>query len=449
MNYPIWDVPFIGNTWIIGLIACIHIFISHFAVGGGMFFALTEQIAYKNNDEKMYDYLKKHSQFFLLLTSVAGAVTGVGIWWAISLVNPNGTGTLIQTYTLGWAEEYLFFVGELATIFVYYYTWDKISRKDHLKLARIYAFMSIMTLVIINGILTFMLTPGDWLVTKNWLHGFFNETYLPSLIIRLLMMASLAGMYALLTSSRIRDEVFKARMLQYSSKWFLPFFILGPLVGFWFFSNVPPEVMNTLLGGIQTSGIGNFSILTRATYLSLILSGTIVVFVFVGPFLNPRGFSFKIALLFMVVGLTVTSISEWTREMLRKPYVVYNYMYSNGLKKEDIGRLSEASYFDNAQWAKLEKNWMHPGKAIFKYQCLSCHTKDGYRSMKLMLGERDRDSIKSFLELMHGTDPDKNPYMGIMPPLIANEEEREQLADYLNTLNHPEEEQAELAAKVH
>jgi len=459
MNYPIWDVPVLGGTWIIGLIACIHVFISHFAVGGGMFFALTEQWAYKTKDERIYNYLKKHSLFFLILTTVSGAVTGVGIWWAISLVNPNGTHTLIQTFTLGWAEEYLFFVMEIATIFVYYYTWDKISREQHLNLARWYAGLSVMTLVIINGILTFMLTPGHWLTSRYWLEGFFNETYWPSLVIRLLIMAALAGMYALLTASCLKDVDFRAKMLRYAAKWFLPIFFLGPLVAYWYFLNIPPDAVHNITTGIQASGIGNFSILARAIYLSLILSGTILVYAFVGPYLNARGFSTHAAVLFLLCGLAVTSISEWSREMLRKPYVVYNYMYSNGVIKEQVPKLEAAGFVPNAKWltkpalaeaagAPNPKTPHALGKAMFQYQCASCHTKDGYRSMHKLLGERDQEAILSFLQILRKTDAKENPYAGIMPPVIGNENELKALSAYLATINHPEKAPTALKASA-
>jgi cytochrome d ubiquinol oxidase subunit I len=446
MNYPLWDVPFLGGTWIIGLIASVHVFVSHFAVGGGAFFAITEQWAYKTGDQRIYDYLKKHSLFFLLLTTVFGAVTGVGIWWAISLVNPSGTATLIQTFTLGWAEEYLFFVAEIATIMVYYYTWDRISKEQHLNLARWYAFLSIMTLVIINGILTFMLTPGHWLQSRYWLEGFFNETYWPSLILRLLIMAALAGMYALVTASLIKDVDFRSKMLRYASKWFLPIFILGPVVGYWYFINIPQDALHNIMTGIQASGIGNFSVLARAIYMSLILSGTILLYAFVGPYLNAKGFSFHAAVMFLICGLLVTSISEWSREMLRKPYVIYGYMYSNGLIKEQVAELNQKGFTLNAKWVPKHLSQQQLGQKMFQYQCASCHTQHGYRSMHKLLGERDEEAITAFLQILRKTSPKENPYTGIMPPVIGTDEELKALSRYLYSEHHPET--GSLAAKT-
>ncbi len=437
MNYPIWIVPGIGGPWVIGIIAIIHIFLSHFAVGGGAFLALIEWIAYKRNDERIYTYVKSHSRFFILVTTVAGAATGVAIWFSISLVSPDGTASLIQSFTLAWALEYLFFVAELATAFAYYYSWDKISKEKHLLLAKWYFFMSVMTLAVINGILTFMLTPGKWLDSHYWLHGVLNETYLPSLFIRLFIMFAIAGMYGLVTATRIKDEDLRIYLVKFCSKWLLPVFFLGPIVTLWYLSQVPQVTLETVFTGIQSSGVGNFSVLARALYLSLVLSGTVLLFAFFGPYLNPKGFTFKIALLFMACGLLTTATTEWMREMLRKPYVVYGYMYSNGVRKSQVEKLRQDGFLTDAKWANVNTDPASSkqcGEKIFQYQCMACHTVDGYRSMKRLIGDRDQESIVSFLKMMDPANKE-NPYKGIMPPFAGNEAETKMLAEYLATLN--------------
>ena len=440
MNYPIWLVPFLGGSWIIGIISIIHIFISHFAVGSGFYLALTERKAYKENDEGIYDYLKKHTRFFVLVTTAGGAITGVGIWFSVSLVSPDTIAILIQNFAFAWAWEYLFFAAEIATAFAYYYTWDKVSKEIHLKLANLYLWFSVFTLVIINGILTFMLTPGKWIQTHNWLDGFLNPTYFPSLFIRILIMLAIAGIYALVTSSRIKDDNLREKMVKYSAKWLMPVFVAGPIIGFWYFTQIPHETIMTIANGIQTSGVGNFSILTRATYLSLILSGTIVVFAYVGPYLNPKGFTFGISLMFLLCGFMVTGTTEWMREMLRKPYTVYNYIYSNGVKKDEILNIDKMGFLKSGKWANAcaskTDNDIQKGQIIFRYECMSCHTVDGYRSMKKLLGTRDQDAIIGFLNLLHQSEADKNPYHGIMPPFAGSDEDIHLLSSYLYSINN-------------
>ena len=40
MNYPVWDIP--ASGLLIAFIAIVHVFVSHFAVGGGLYLVLTE-----------------------------------------------------------------------------------------------------------------------------------------------------------------------------------------------------------------------------------------------------------------------------------------------------------------------------------------------------------------------------------------------------------------------
>ena len=77
MNYPVWQLGYPGGL-LIALIAVLHVFVSHFAVGGGAFLVVSEHLAYKRNDSGLLDYAKRHAKFFALVTLVFGAVTGVG-----------------------------------------------------------------------------------------------------------------------------------------------------------------------------------------------------------------------------------------------------------------------------------------------------------------------------------------------------------------------------------
>ena len=164
MNYPFWDIPYLGSGWVIGIIAIFHVMISQFAVGGGLYLPLAERKALRECRNDWLAELVGYSKFFLILTGVFGTISGVGIWFAIGLTNPEATSTLIHNFVFGWAIEWVFFMVELTTAAVYYYTWNKIDAKLHLIVGWVYAGASVCTLIIINGILTFMLTPGDtWL----------------------------------------------------------------------------------------------------------------------------------------------------------------------------------------------------------------------------------------------------------------------------------------------
>ena len=52
MNYPIWQLE-MGGGLLIALVAITHVFVSHFAVGGGLFLVMAERRAYATNDAAM------------------------------------------------------------------------------------------------------------------------------------------------------------------------------------------------------------------------------------------------------------------------------------------------------------------------------------------------------------------------------------------------------------
>jgi len=80
MNYPVWYIPSVGGGLLIALIAILHVFISHFAVGGGLYLVLAERMGLGAKNRAILDFTKGHAKFFLLVTLVLGGITGVGIW---------------------------------------------------------------------------------------------------------------------------------------------------------------------------------------------------------------------------------------------------------------------------------------------------------------------------------------------------------------------------------
>ncbi|HID75835.1 MAG TPA: hypothetical protein EYP56_07540, partial [Planctomycetaceae bacterium] len=275
MNYPVWIVPNIGSGWVIGLIAIFHIMISHFAIGGGLYLALAEWRALRTGRRDWFQFLPRHSKFFLILTGVYGASSGVGIWFAIGLAAPEATSTLIHNFVFAWAIEWLFFLVELTSAAVYYYTWNRIPNELHLRVGWFYAAASFFTLFIINGILAFMLTPGEaWLAVagtgleaSRFFQAFFNPTYWSSLALRILVCVALAGVWALVTGSRIDETAqpdLKTDVIRWSVRWLVPAFFLMPICTVWYLACVPQSQLELLNLGISTAGPGSFSHVTRA-----------------------------------------------------------------------------------------------------------------------------------------------------------------------------------------
>jgi len=151
MNYPVWQLDAAGGGLLIALMAIVHVFISHFAIGGGLFLVMTEMKAYREGSPAILDFTHRHTRFFMLLTLVLGAMTGVGIWFTVSLLNPTAVSTLIHTFVFAWATEWVFFLAEIVAILVYYYTFGTMARRQHLLVGWLYFIFAWLSLFAITA----------------------------------------------------------------------------------------------------------------------------------------------------------------------------------------------------------------------------------------------------------------------------------------------------------
>ncbi|MGA2169788.1 MAG: cytochrome ubiquinol oxidase subunit I [Terracidiphilus sp.] len=456
MNYPFWDIPILGSGWVIGIIAIFHVMISQFAVGGGFYLPLAERKAMRITDlETRIDWLAQlvsYSKFFLILTGVFGTISGVGIWFAIGLTHPEATSTLIHNFVFGWAIEWVFFIVELTTAAVYYYTWNRIDPKLHLTVGWVYAGASFCTLVIINGILSFMLTPGDtWLAVagtgheafKFW-NAFFNPTYWPSLFLRTCVCTSLAGVWALISASRIdgdRQPALKTALVKWSVKWLVPSFVATPFLMIWYLVMVPASQRALLILGIDTIGAGTFSIITRIALIIIVTSATIVGVAYYLAYRNPVEFNLSHALAVLLLALIATGSGEYAREMLRKPYVIGRWMFSNGVRVPYVARINQQGYLTHSAWTWNGDRSGSPssysrGEAIFRGECGSCHTLSGYRPLAQLLAGRDSANIGNFITMLHDYKPD-SPYRRFMPPMVGVKQDVDDLTNFLNAQVNP------------
>jgi mono/diheme cytochrome c family protein len=443
MNYPVWDVAF-GTGLLIALVAILHVFVSHFAVGGGLFLVLTERKARRNNDSALLNWLKLHTKFFVLVTVVYGAVSGVGIWFTIGLISPMATSNLIHIYVWGWAIEWVFFFVEITAALLYLYGWEKLTPRLHEWYGWIYFIAAFASMVVINGIITFMLTPGSWIRNHQFWKGFFNPTYFPSLALRFAIALALAGIYALITASVQRDAALKARIVRWSALWIVPSLAVLPALGWWYIRRIPADVWASARGPMPTG--------THFAALAVVLLAVtfaLALFTLVRPERMHLAFSLLVAL----AALGAMGSFEFVREAVRKPYVIQNYLYANSLYSAQmpgdggfsVDEVDNAGILQTAKWINSREltkdNQVAAGHEVFRVECESCHTADSYRGIKpyLTLRQWDQNKIQAMLgglEFMHN---------GVMPPFAGTDSERGALAAYLTTI-HPISTAATLAA---
>ncbi len=428
MNYPVWDIPFLGAGLVVAIIAVIHMLIAHLAIGGGAFLFIAEVWSDRqSNGDAIRAWLRKYATWFLVYTTVLGAVTGVGIWFSIQLASPEGTSLLIHQFVFAWAIEWVMFLGELTVLYLYFYGWQKNSRRMQIFLAGAYFVIAWGSLFVINGIITFMLTPGAWSLesTSIWA-GFFNPGYFPSLLIRTLIMFMMGGLFGIIVATRINgDDGFRNRVIRFSARWVLPAAVIIPFLLIWYWSTLPQATVDLFREGSTGVFGGRLEALNRYFWLAMI-SGFFIVLGALVIAIRPKAATTAGAIALFLIAQFGFMGAEFFREMARKPYVIYNVLYSNSLWKHDSEdpALMGEPFLSRARWRpEVEPMSMEHGEWIFRLQCVSCHTWDAYRS----LGQRTEEWTPEFgsrwLETMHES--------GVMPPFQGTAEDRAALSNWI------------------
>jgi hypothetical protein len=126
---------------------------------------------------------------------------------------------------------------------------------------------------------------------------------------------------------------------------------------------------------------------------------------------------------------------ERVREFIRKPFVIGEYMYANGLRVEDYpfykknGVLPYATYVSTPQ--VTEENKLEAGENVFMIACSRCHTVTGinsvvrkFRQMTAPGESLSREAIKNYIPKMHQV-------WYYMPPFPGNEAELDALTEFI------------------
>jgi len=425
MNYPVWELYYLNSGTLIAVISVLHVFISHFAVGGGIFLWLTDLKSVKENNQELRQYVRKHIWFFLLLTMVFGGVSGVGIWFIIALSNPWATSILIHTFVFAWAIEWVFFLVEIVSLLIYHYKFDALSDKVRLRIAFIYALSAWLSLFIINGIITFMLTPGDWIKTYSFWEGFFNPTNMPGLVFRTGICIMFAGLFGFVTAVFMPEGDFRGKLLRYCAKWLympLPFIVIS---GFWYFYSIPENarITNFWLNRQTANAVNVFTISSILLYLLTII--------FIMK--TSRKIQQTAVFVLLLIGLSWIGGFEYMREYARKPYVIYGYMYSPSILVKDEEKLNKEGFLKHSKWSKIkevtEENKVEAGRELFNLQCLSCHS---IRGVKNDIVEKTKGlTYLGVLTQLYG----QGKVRDYMPKFIGTEKEREALTTFIVKLH--------------
>jgi len=466
MHYPWWYVPGLTGPMLIAIVAVVHVLVAHYAVGGGILIAIENSHAIRKGDDKYRNYWKKHTQFFVLLTVVFGAITGVGIWWTIGLASPLATEMLIRTFVFGWAIEWVFFIVEITAALTVYYYWDRLPKNTHKTIAWIYALFAWLTLVAITGITAFMLNSaglfGNWNPeTPNFWLAFFNVQFIPQVILRTggcLMLATLYVYVHAAWTLRNDPQLLEKVVRRMSRPLMAGIVLLFLGVALWF-PNLPPASLQML------ESAATLNIL----FVLLVAWGIILtVLTVLGPIRHPKSMNLGFAVCLFLFGFAALTAAEFVREAVRKPFIVDKFVYGHQIFASEIndgkraGGFLESGYwtekFARKIYEKPFPEFYHPidtngnliagesfqypvnlnlldredrlalGQALFMHHCNNCHALDrGYSAIAPMLVGASQEGIAAKIRSL-------NVPAFFMPPWCGTDPEADVLAEYLESV---------------
>ena len=439
--YPVWQLPVAGSALVIAFIASFHILPSHLATSAFWFNVYVENKSYKENKPELLEFIKKYVLVILIFSFVFGSLSGVGIWYAITVSNPKGISAVIHNYVWGWASEWVFFIIEILAIYIYYYTLGKVDKKTHLTIGLIYAIGAWISMVIITGIIAFMLSPGQWLKTGGFFDGFFNPTYLPQLLMRTSYMFAIAGLYAIVVAGTLKNREVKSFIIKKASLWGMAGSVLAALFFKWCLWSLP----NT------AEELYKMNVLIPDIIPHVVAAAFIVLFVwFIVVWIRPQWARLIPGILAIFILFAGVFSAESIRERIRKPYVIDHYLYSNQIISNDmpskniksnIGDIDREgilhySYFVPEGLKTINNtNMLQAGEIIAQIECSACHTLESngwLRPLPSMVEKAGLISVDTAQALIGFLNA-----FPFMPQFAGTVREKEALATYLVSLYPP------------
>ena len=441
MDFPLFHLDLLGNRMLIAITAIIHVLVNHpLAVGAYPLITLLEWVGHRRG-EKAWDELAHRIVFIVfIITTTVGALTGVGIWLTTSLVAPFAIGSLLRVFFWAWFTEWLVFISEVVLIMAYYLTWKRFAspqlKRLHIGIGATLSAFSWLTMALIVAILGFMMSSGAWTADHRFFSAFLNPLYIPQLAFRTTFAMTTAGLFVwfcLFFVTEAESDI-RPHAVRLVAGWTLAWLPLCLGAGLWYWHRVPDAMQANANVALLTQAFSQW----QTDFIGIILGTVGVIAAFCLFALNsPRHLPRYALLIPFVLSTWLLGHFERVREFIRKPYVIADYMYSNGVRVTELpvfqrdGLLSYATYTHVKQITPL--NQREAGREVFMLACSRCHTTGGMNSVVTKLTKMygrdpwDAEAITGFIQGMHLTRT-------YMPPFPGNDAEAEALAVYLKSL---------------
>ncbi|MFA5216323.1 cytochrome c [Sulfuricurvum sp.] len=456
-DFPIFEMPTIGLRMLMAINAIIHVFVSHGgAVGGSVVLALAAWWTNKKNDLAGYETVYRLLMVFFIITTSVGALTGIGMWIHANIISPNAIGGLIRVFFWKWFIEWIVFNFEVILLLFWFMTWKPKAataegRSKSVNFGIFYAVSSWVTMLIITAILGFMLTPNfdgqPWIDPEvypgvvNYNNALFNPTWIPGLMMRTFSSIAFAGALAILwtwlITSFSKDEEIRAtkeRMIKFFATIMMVTVPVAAAFGYYYLLQIPEAARAMIPTAMMTRA---FADNLQMMYMIISGIGGAVVLTTIIAYFSPKRMPYIAATLMVAAFMLFWGFEERTREFIRKPYLIYNYMYANGIRVTDVPYLNKVGILKHAVFVDEDKkvlkedksNLIEVGHTIAQIECRACHTENGINGLKFLTKGWSEEAIRNRINNLPGGG---TPYM---PPFTGTEAEKDALAAYIASLN--------------
>lgn len=428
-QYPVNEFGPLMKGMVIGGLGIFHVFLAQFAIGGGMLLCYFEWLAQKGKEPNARRFSDGFFKVLVLVSFVAGALTGVGMWFTSIQVSPVTIGLMIDEFHWIWAIEWLFFSLEICAGYTFYRFGPRLPDKVRMRLLVAYSVAAWASLFWINGILSWQLTPGAWLDSGSVWAGFFNPSFFPSLLFRTVVAMTLAGLAACVVINTMpgleREE--KQPLIARAARFLAPMALL-PVFGVWYLGVIPEDSLGWLQGGS----------IAMSMFLGLAVGATVLIagYGIIGLRLKGLYINGATATVLVVLAFVATAAGEFVREGVRKPYTVRQVLYSNALTPDQVEHMREHGSVQSDRYPlrdadRYVNDQLRVGAKVYRRQCSVCHTMSGTNGVVHLAGSWSEEQMRMNLAALQHTK-------AFMPPFAGNAEEVEALVQLLLWVLHGE-----------
>jgi cytochrome d ubiquinol oxidase subunit I len=163
MSLEPFDIPMFYGRIAIAAAALTHALFATFIVGSSLIGAACETIGYVAGRPR-FERLSRHIAFTLIFTTAGVSFLGVTLVFTLNIFWPHFWSTLFRIMFWPLLLEASFFLAEAVFAYAWYYSWDWAAatparKRLHLSFGWIAAGSSVIAMVMIDIVASYMLTP--------------------------------------------------------------------------------------------------------------------------------------------------------------------------------------------------------------------------------------------------------------------------------------------------